>query len=285
MKERLRCGWRTLGCRITKVMLIAVTGVVAMIPVPVAVAASHAVSPTHTNSARSQVALIIDDLGNGLRGTEEIFNLPVKLTVAVMPFLSTTVADATRAHNRGDDVLLHLPMEPRNGKPEWLGPGAVLATMSDDEVRERVEAALDNVPYAIGINNHMGSKVTSDERVMRIVLSVCRERGLFFVDSKTNFRSVVGKMSEEMGLPRIENQVFLDNTHSSLYVLQQMRLVRQKAMKSHYCVTIGHVGIQGIETAAGIRSGIDEMKGSVEFIGISDLLKAEGKWGTEPRFP
>lgn len=236
-------------------------------------------------SSRSQVALIIDDLGNGMRGTEEIFHLPIKLTVAVMPFLSTTEADATRAHNRGDDVLLHLPMEPRQGKPEWLGPGAVLATMSDDEVRKRVEAALDNVPYAIGINNHMGSKVTGDERVMKIVLSVCRERGLFFVDSKTTFKSVVGKISEEMGLPRVENQVFLDDMHNATYVLKQMRLVQQKALHSHYCITIGHVGIQGKETAAGIRSGINEMKDSVEFIGISDLVKDEWKWDAGVTLP
>lgn len=130
-------------------------------------------------TARSRVAIIIDDFGNKMRGTEEMFALPVKITAAVMPFLSTTEQDAKRAHERGYDVLVHLPMEPRQGKPEWLGPGAVLTSMSDAEVRERVEAALDNVPYAIGINNHMGSKVTGDERVMGIVLAVCRERGCF----------------------------------------------------------------------------------------------------------
>lgn len=236
-------------------------------------------------STHSRVVVIIDDFGNGMRGTEEMFALPVKLTVAVMPFLSTTAADATRAHKRGDDVLLHLPMEPRHGKPEWLGPGAVLSQMSDDEVRRRVEAALDNVPYAIGINNHMGSKVTGDERVMNIVLSVCQERGLFFVDSKTNYRSVVGRLSEEKGLPRVENQVFLDDGHTIQHVLKQMHLVHEKALKSRYCITIGHVGIQGKETAAGIRGGINEMKGSVEFVGISDLLKDEWQWKAHPTLP
>ncbi|WP_379134661.1 divergent polysaccharide deacetylase family protein [Paenibacillus sp. sgz500958] len=237
------------------------------------------------HSPRSRVAVIIDDFGNGMRGTDEMFKLPVKLTVAVMPFLSTTKEDAIRAHKRGDDVLLHLPMEPRHGKPEWLGPGAVLSQMSDDEVRKRVEAALDDVPYAIGINNHMGSKVTSDERVMDIVLSVCKERGLFFVDSKTSYRSVVGKLSAQKGLPRVENQVFLDDNHTAGHVLKQMHLVHEKAMKSRYCITIGHVGIQGKETAAGIRGGINEMKDSVEFVGISDLLKEELKWKADPTLP
>ena len=273
-------GWKT-GCKTLTVLLLAAV----MSGTTMPSAEANAGVSNLNKSPRSQVALIIDDLGNGMRGTDEIFNLPVKLTVAVMPFLSTTEADAIRAHKRGDDVLLHLPMEPRHGKPQWLGPGAVLATMSDEQIRERVEAALDNVPYAVGINNHMGSKVTSDKRIMSIVLSVCQERGLFFVDSKTSYHSVVGEISEEMGLPRIENQVFLDDTHTANYVLNQMRRVRDKAIHSHYCITIGHVGIQGKETAAGIRSGIAEMKDTVEFIGISDLVKQEWKWGTAPTLP
>lgn len=236
-------------------------------------------------AARSKVAIIIDDFGNGMRGTEEMFALPVKITAAVMPFLSTTEEDAKRAHERGYDVLVHLPMEPRQGKPEWLGPGAVLTSMSDAEVRERVEAALDNVPYAIGINNHMGSKVTGDERVMGIVLAVCRERGLFFVDSHTNYRSIAGKLARKQGLPPVENHIFLDDVHSSGHVLKQMRLVQEHAQDQRYCITIGHVGIQGKETAAGIRSGIEELKDSVDFVGISDLVKEEWKWDARLTLP
>lgn len=240
--------------------------------------------PEH-HTARTRVAIIVDDFGNGLRGTEEMFALPVKFTAAVMPFLSTTAKDAQRAHELGLDVLVHLPMEPQHGKPEWLGPGAVLAKMSDAEVRQRVEAAVNNVPYAIGINNHMGSKVTSDERVMGIVLEVCKERGLFFVDSHTTFRSVAGKKARELGLPPVENHVFLDDVHSALHVAKQMQLVQKKAKQQKYCITIGHVGIQGKETAAGIRSSIARMKDTVDFVRISDLVKEEWKWDPQVTLP
>ncbi len=235
--------------------------------------------------ARSRVAIIVDDFGNGMRGTDEMFALPVKITAAVMPFLSTTEQDARRAHERGYDVLVHLPMEPRHGKPEWLGPGAVLTRMTDAEVRERVEAALDNVPYAVGINNHMGSKVTGDERVMGIVLAVCKERGLFFVDSHTNYRSVAGRMARELGLPPVENHIFLDDIHSAGHVMKQMRLVEKRATNERFCVTIGHVGIQGKETAAGIRRGIAAMKANVEFVGISELVREEWKWNKQLTLP
>ncbi|MBW4082601.1 divergent polysaccharide deacetylase family protein [Paenibacillus sp. S150] len=241
--------------------------------------------PAEHAKGSSRVAIIIDDLGNGMRGTDEMFALPVKFTVAVMPFLPTSEKDARRAHEQGLDVLVHLPMEPRRGKPEWLGPGAVLTRMSDAEVRQRVEAALDNVPFAIGINNHMGSKVTGDERVMGIVLSVCKERGLFFVDSHTNYRSVAGRIAREIGLPPVENHIFLDDVHTAGHVAKQMRLVQERALNQKYCVTIGHVGLQGKETAAGIRSGIAELKDSVEFVGISELVKDQWKWNSSLTFP
>ncbi|MFP4977012.1 divergent polysaccharide deacetylase family protein [Paenibacillus sp. CN-4] len=234
---------------------------------------------------RARIALIVDDFGNGLRGTEAMLKLPVKFTVAVMPFLSTSKKDAETAYRLGHDVLLHLPMEPRSGKPEWLGPGAVLTSMTDAEIRSRVEAALEQVPHAVGINNHMGSKVTGDERVMAAILSVCRERGLIFVDSHTNYRSVAGKVAVSMGLPPVENQLFLDDVHSRQHVLKQLRLARKQAESRGYCIAIGHVGIQGPETAAGLYAGIDETANAVRFVKISELVKEEWGWNAVVTLP
>jgi uncharacterized protein len=269
--------------------LITITALVPSAPQAVSAAPAedtHSAQPQAEKTKQlSRVAIIVDDFGNGMRGTEEMFKLPVKITVAVMPFLRSSEQDARRAHELGYDVLVHLPMEPRQGKPEWLGPGAVLTSMTDAEVRKRVEAALDNVPYAIGINNHMGSKVTGDERVMGIVLGVCKERGLFFVDSHTNYRSVAGRMARELGMPPVENHIFLDDVHSASHVAKQMKLVQERALSQRYCVTIGHVGIQGKETAAGIRSGIAGMKDNVEFVGISELVRDEWKWNSRLTLP
>lgn len=283
----MKKGSRKMNCYL--MYLFTVAAVMITLIGPAARVASAGINGSYTQdqekATRSKVVIIIDDFGNGMKGTKEMFSLPIKLTVAVMPFLPTSVQDATQAHERGDDVLLHLPMEPRQGNPKWLGPGAILANMSDEEVRQKVEAALDNVPYAIGINNHMGSKVTGDERVMGVILSVCKERGLVFVDSKTNYRSVAGKMAYQMGLPRVENHIFLDDTHTASHVLKQMGLVQELAKDQRYCITIGHVGVFGKETAAGIRSGIEQTKNSVDFIGISDLVKTEMKWSSHLTLP
>ncbi len=126
---------------------------------------------------QKELAIVIDDLGNDMKGTEEILHLPVTLTLAIMPFLPSTKADAENARRFGHEVIVHLPMEPVSGKASWLGPGAILTSLSNEEIRSRVEKAIGDVPYAVGVNHHMGSKATADERVMRIVLEVCKEGG------------------------------------------------------------------------------------------------------------
>jgi uncharacterized protein len=122
------------------------------------------------------ISIVIDDFGNNMRGTKEMLELPIPLTVAVMPLMETTQKDAELAHRLGHEVIVHMPMEPIRGKPSWLGPGAITTDLSNKEIRKRVEAAIESVPYAVGMNHHMGSKATADERVMRVVLTVCRER-------------------------------------------------------------------------------------------------------------
>lgn len=230
----------------------------------------------------NKLAVIIDDFGNDQKGTEEMLSLPVKITVAVMPFLPTSKKDAEAAHQQGHDVIIHMPMEPKQGRSSWLGPGAILSSLTDEEIRKRMEEAIDSVPYAVGINNHMGSKVTGDERVMSIVLDVCRERGLFFIDSKTNYYSVVGKLAASMGMPSIANDIFLDDVHTVQHVSKQLQTAAQHAVERTSCIAIGHVGVYGIRTAEALKGTIPELQKKVEFVGISDLVREHSSWRPDP---
>ncbi|MDQ0059319.1 divergent polysaccharide deacetylase family protein [Paenibacillus harenae] len=223
-------------------------------------------------SQKRFVAIVIDDFGNGMAGTEEMMKLPVKFTAAIMPFLPTTKQDAELSHKKGHDVIVHMPMEPNKGLRKWLGPGALTTDLSDEEVRKRVEAAIDDVPHAIGMNNHMGSKVTADERMMRIVLGVCKERGLFFLDSRTTYKTVVPKIAAELGVPLVSNDVFLDDVYSVGHISKQISLLR-KHMESHEIgVTIGHVGPSGLKTASVLKQSIPVMQSDVQFVKLSALV-------------
>ncbi|MCM3783084.1 divergent polysaccharide deacetylase family protein [Neobacillus mesonae] len=232
-----------------------------------------------------KAAIIIDDLGNGMKGTEEIMSLPIKVTVAIMPFLPTTKKDAEFAHQKGIDVLIHMPMEPQRGRKDWLGPGAITSDLSDEEIRKRVEAAIDDVPHAIGMNNHMGSKITTDRRIMSIVLDVCKERGLFFVDSKTHHQSVVAELAIQKGLPPVVNDIFLDDRHTISHVTNQIKLAEKKLENQDTCVMIGHVGGGGLTTASAIQSSIPRWSGKIETISISEMVRQVWKWSPDTTLP
>lgn len=220
------------------------------------------------------VTIVIDDFGNGMKGTEEMLQLPIQFAVAVMPFMPTTKQDAEAAHKLGHDVLIHMPMEPNQGKRSWLGPGSITAELSDAEVRQRVEAAIAEVPHAVGMNNHMGSKITADERIMSIVLTVCREHGLFFLDSKTTPRTVVSKIANELGVPVLENNFFLDDVYTVEHISKQVGKLRKHMADHEHTITIGHVGPPGLKTASVLRQSIPALQAEAIFVKPSELVKA-----------
>ncbi len=219
-----------------------------------------------------QIAVVIDDFGNGMKGTEQMLELPIKLTVAVMPFLPTTKQDAEAAHLKGHDVIVHLPMQPLRGSNRWLGPGAITTDLNDEEIRKRVEAAIANVPHAIGMNNHMGSKATADKRVMRIVLQVCKEKGLFFLDSRTSYRTVIPRVAQEIGVIALHNDVFLDDVYTQRHVLKQIMVMKKFLTHNDRCIVIGHVGPSGLHTSKVLEKAIPELQSNAIFVPLTQLL-------------
>jgi polysaccharide deacetylase 2 family uncharacterized protein YibQ len=224
---------------------------------------------TDNQATAKKIAVVIDDFGNNMQGTDEMMKLSIPLTIAVMPFLPTTRRDAEWAHRLGHDVLIHMPMEPIKGKKSWLGPGAITTDLSDEEVRKRVQEAIADVPYAIGMNNHMGSKVTADKRVMRIVLEVCKQNNLIYLDSKTNHKSVVRLLAQELGVRMLENHIFMDDVYSRSHILKQAQKVRDHVLEHDATVVIGHVGTPGKHTAAVLKQTIPALQQIAEFVTIS----------------
>ncbi len=219
-----------------------------------------------------KIAIVIDDLGNDMQGTKEIMELPVPFTVAVMPFLPTTKRDAEWAHSLGHDVLVHMPMEPVKGKKSWLGPGALTTDLSDEEIRRRVIAAIEEVPYAIGINNHMGSKVTADKRMMRIVLEVCKEKHMIYLDSKTTPKSVVPMVAQDLNFRTLENNIFMDDIYTREHIVKQALKVLKHVDDHDTTVVIGHVGPPGKHTAAVLKQTIPSIQKKAQFVTISKLV-------------
>ncbi|QZY55681.1 divergent polysaccharide deacetylase family protein [Crassaminicella profunda] len=238
---------------------------------------------TQTNSEPAgYVALVIDDLGYHGDGTDDLLKINIPITAAVMPFSPFTKSDAEAAYKAGIEVIMHVPMEPIVGKKEWLGPRGITCDLSDEEIKLRIKEGLEEIKYATGMNNHMGSKATQDQRVMKDILAIAKDKNLFFLDSKTNPNSVVADIGEELDVPCFGRDVFLDNVKSQKTIEKQLEKLKCIALEKGYAIGIGHVGAEGGKvTISAIRNMVPVLeREGIEFINLSrlkDLMKNNNK--------
>ncbi|MDY0382486.1 MAG: divergent polysaccharide deacetylase family protein, partial [Atribacterota bacterium] len=188
---------------------------------------------------KAKVAIIIDDIGYQIEIAEQIMSLNYPITISVLPFLSHSQFAAQMAKEKGLTVLLHLPMEPHNSNTD-PGKGAIFTTMNEPEIKAKILANLKDIPYVDGVNNHMGSKATEDEFIMRTVLHELKERNLFFIDSMTSPHSIGYQLSKEMGLKTAQRTVFLDNEQNIDYIRNQVTILKNTALKYGSAIAIGH---------------------------------------------
>ena len=193
-----------------------------------------------TQPVTPKVAIIIDDIGYQAWLGEAAIGLPGPIAVAVMPFAPHSKRLASLAEQANKDVLLHLPME-AHSRNHLLGQGAILASMNAEQIRKKLDLALANIPQAIGVNNHMGSLLTSQRESMDVIMaSLATRRGLFFVDSKTSGRSIARLAAQAAGIAAVERHVFLDNEPLREEIVLQLQELATRARKNGYALAIGH---------------------------------------------
>jgi len=187
------------------------------------------------------IALIVDDFGYQddelVRGFCE---LPREVAFSVLPFQKRTRRIAEKLYESGHEVLLHLPMEPYGLGKADPGKGAIYVRMSEEEISRRVLEALEEVPGAVGVNNHMGSRATEDWRVMRAVLRVLKRKGLFFVDSRTSAHSVGYRVAMELGIRAAERAKFLDVVDDQEAIARALWELADMAAEEGVVVGVGH---------------------------------------------
>jgi len=231
---------------------------------------NHTFSP---QPKTGEVAIVIDDFGINNPGTQQMLELGVPITAAVMPNMLFSRQEAEQIHARGYEVILHMPIEAKNARPEWQGPGALFGGLSDQELANRLNQALATVPYAVGISNHMGSKGTEDSHIVHALVQTARERGLLILDSKTSEKTLLWREAQKADIPAGIRDVFLDNTADINRIKGQLRQLIALAKKNGKAIGIGHVGPQGPLTARAIREILPEMEAQgVQLVPLSEIL-------------
>ncbi|MCD6362939.1 MAG: divergent polysaccharide deacetylase family protein [Synergistetes bacterium] len=218
-----------------------------------------------------KLAFIIDDFGYRTPLALDFISLPYKITVSVLPFLPWSKFIAERAHLSGKEVMLHLPMEAYGHR--WAGVGTIRVNMKEREIRKIIEDALMTVPHTVGVNNHMGSLATESAPLMRKVMRVLKEKGLFFVDSCTSHKTVAYAIARSMGLPSYYNSLFIDSysgeSKAEEYIWKLVWITRRKKR----VIGIGHVRH---DTYVALERLLPKIRRFVELVFASNIVYGNG---------
>lgn len=221
----------------------------------------HTILVNNIITPRGYIALVIDDFGNHGDGTEAMINLAIPVTVAVMPFLPYSQNDADIAHKAGMEVIMHISMEPEYGKKNWLSPMSITSVLNEQEVKERLKAGLKQLRWAVGMNNHMGSKVMKNPEIVKVVLEMAKKQNLFFIDSLTTEKTAVPQISKLLNYPCLTRDEFLDGCQRINHIKKQLQKLADIALKKGYAIGIGHVGPEGgTITAQAIKESISDLE-------------------------
>lgn len=216
-----------------------------------------------------KLAIILDDLGSDQAAAAAIFALPYPLTISVLPNHEHSIAIAEKAHSRGVQVMLHLPMESlANEAPE---PQELHIGMSSPQVHQTLKEMLSEVPHVEGVNNHQGSRATSDPALMNDLMPALRTRKLFFIDSRTTATTVAFETAERDHVrTAFRNVPFLDDVRDEAAIRAQLELAIRGAKEKGEAVAIGH---PHPETLRALKAVLPQAEAQgVRLVHASDLV-------------
>ena len=189
---------------------------------------------------RPYLVIVLDDWGYSDENFPMLEALSLPIDVSVFPDHRYTLEASRLAKKTGKEVMIHLPMEPENLARKNWEDNTITVDITEEEIRKILDEAIESVPYAVGVNNHMGSRATSDLRVMKVVIGYLKKKGLFFLDSVSTPKTVVRKVCRGLGLPYLARDVFIDNQSNLDYIKEQIKRAVRLAKKKGYAVLIGH---------------------------------------------
>ena len=222
------------------------------------------------HAAWPKLAIILDDLGNDRETAETIFALREPLTVSVLPFHPHSTEIAEQAKRRGLGVMLHLPMQAvGNELPE---AHQLHGGMTEAEVARMVVEMLQSVPTAAGVNNHEGSLATTDTKLMTELMPLLKQRGLFFIDSRTTAATVAYDTAEHAGVRSgFRNVPFLDDVEDVAAIRKQMELAVDGAKEKGAAIAIGHPHAATLQV---LEEMLPELHSQgVQLVLVSDLVR------------
>ncbi len=233
-------------------------------------------SKNYKVNKKTKLAIVVDDFGaRNNQLLENFCALDPAVNFAILPDLKYSKLVMEKATETGHETLIHIPMEPISYPHNDPGPNAIYVHLSENEIRKRMERFIDQFPLCVGANNHMGSLVTSDRKIMKIVLSVIKEHNLYFVDSKTSQTSIAYDLAQKMMIPTTENKLFLDTPNMDVVKIQsKLKYLEHLQKKYDKILVITHCADE--RRLEFLNQFIKEIRSrNFELVPVSDFFKNE----------
>ena len=216
-----------------------------------------------------KIAIIIDDIGYDKEIVEKFLGLDAVFTFSILPYSPFRKSIARSVHSKGFDVMLHLPMEPNEYPMVNPGPGALLSSMSPDQLINQLDRDLDSVPFIQGVNNHMGSKMTTVSTQLYQILSVLKKRKLFFIDSRTTVYTLCKPSANLLQVPFAQKDVFLDHIQKPDFIRKQIYRLIHIANSHGEAIGIAHPHDVTYDV---LREVLPELKKKAILVHASDVV-------------
>ena len=216
-----------------------------------------------------RIALIIDDIGHSLSRARHFLDLEVPMTFSILPRLAYSSELAMEIRSQGQEIMLHQPMEPYNSDLN-PGPGALYVGDRAEKINRTIEENISTLPYAVGVNNHMGSRFTASQKQINEALRVIKKRNLFFVDSVTTSHSIAYKSAIRLHMASTYRDIFLDNRPYESYIVSQLHKLKRHALRYGYAIGIGHPFPVTVEAIGRFLGNIKDT--GISLVHVSQIL-------------
>jgi len=221
------------------------------------------------NKPRPRIAIIIDDGGYGGKLTDTILGLDSNLTLAILPYTPYGSSIAKDAAARGFEVMLHMPMENHNST--MVHEGQLNVGMGPDEIRRLTEEALRQIPEAVGVNNHTGSKYTEVDTALKHFMDVIDDTELYFVDSRTSPKTIALKVARSFDIPSKQRDLFIDHDDDKESIRRRFRQAMDIALENGEAIAIGHFRNNTAELLVELLPELE--KNGIELVPASELIQ------------
>lgn len=218
---------------------------------------------------KGRIAIVIDDWGYHLDTLALLDNLKYPMTMAVLPRLHYSQAVAEGLHQRGFEIILHLPLEPH--EKIRLEQDTIMTGFSAEKIKSILDKDLDNIRYVKGVSNHMGSAATENGSTMEVIFRDLKSRQLYFLDSLASSKSICSELAQDIGIAFVKRDIFLDNKSDADYIKGQVYKLKMKAKFSGKAIGIGHDRKKTLEV---LKEAMPQLAAEgYKFVFVSDLVE------------